>query len=126
MAPTKPMLSWHSDVSQFIEASSEEIMNYCAQPSVSAVASCQNIRRLSETLVVKFGFEVTKSEYKNQLFVYDMLANKKIKIARLYRFFRAVDSYGFSNGYLVTEYVREQRLQELNEPKPRRHSSLQV
>ncbi|KAF2210673.1 hypothetical protein CERZMDRAFT_45023 [Cercospora zeae-maydis SCOH1-5] len=95
-----------------MDASSQEIAHYCAQLPGPATACQQNVRRLTETLIVKLGLEVTESEFRNQLFVYNMLEHQKIKVARPYRFVRASDSYGFCNGYLIMEYIQGQRLDE--------------
>ncbi|TVY55478.1 hypothetical protein LCER1_G004565 [Lachnellula cervina] len=91
----------HEDLSDL------EIVQHCSDPNrqlVGVVGS--TVLKLSEEVVVKFGWNVTAEEADNQRKAFELLDRSIVRIPQLYRYFSRSDEKGFPpTGYIVMEYI---------------------
>lgn len=96
----------HQLVSSFdpISATDNELVHYCSSdPSRNIIHHLEGggtIVRISQNIVVKFGYGVTECEANNQRIARELVDPMIVHIPAVHRFFRSGDV-----GYIVMEYV---------------------
>jgi aminoglycoside phosphotransferase len=82
--------------------SDSEVASLCRNPNaiLSGDPDARCLVKLSNEVVVKFGWSVTPEEAANQAFAYDYSHSCDLKVPRVFRYFRLSDV-----GYIVMEYI---------------------
>ncbi|TVY90081.1 hypothetical protein LAWI1_G007131 [Lachnellula willkommii] len=98
MAPQSPR---HEDLSD------QDIVQHCSDPNRQVVGVVgSTVVKLSEEVVVKFGWRVTAEEADNQRKAFELLDRNIVRVPQLYRYFTRSDERGFPpTGYIVMEYI---------------------
>ena len=88
------------------ELSDMEIVQRCADPHRELVGTLENVVKLSNDVVVKFGWNVSVEEACNQRRAFELLDRNIVRIPRVYRHFTQSNGDGWpDSGYLVMEYI---------------------
>lgn len=91
-----------------------EIVALCeTSPPISGCSFGNQLVKISESLVAKFGIGVTKQEAENQNYASRNVNTTILYIPRVFRFFQAT-CLGFRMGFIVMEYVRGVSLESID------------
>ncbi|KAH8752606.1 kinase-like domain-containing protein [Hyaloscypha finlandica] len=94
-----------------------EIVQRCADPHRQLVGASKNVVRLSDDVVVKFGWNVAAEEASNQRRTFELLDRKIARVPQVYRYFSQSNRLGWpKSGYIVMEYIRGKVLGEDKTP----------
>jgi hypothetical protein len=72
-----------------------EIVQRCADPHRQLVGASKNVVRLSDDLVVKFGWNVTAEEASNQRRAFELLDRNIVRVPQVYRYFSQSNGQGW-------------------------------
>ncbi|KAH8770666.1 hypothetical protein F5882DRAFT_381810 [Hyaloscypha sp. PMI_1271] len=72
-----------------------EIVQRCADPHRQLVGASKNVVRLSDDVVVKFGWNVTAEEASNQRRAFELLDRKIARVPQVYRHFSQSNGLGW-------------------------------
>lgn len=93
----------------------EEIVSRCSQALPDDCLYYQpygnKVLRLSDELVVKFGFCLSQDEARNQTKAYELIDQRIVRVPRVYDWFEHEDL-----GYIVMEFVDGAKARSLDEP----------
>jgi hypothetical protein len=90
----------HEDLSDL------EIAQRCADPHRQLVDASTNVVRLSDGVVVKFGWNVTVEEACNQRRAFELLDRNIARVPQVYHGFSLSNGQGLpDSGYIVMEYI---------------------
>jgi len=94
-----------------------EIVQRCADPHPQLIGASKNVVRLSDDVVVKFGWNVTAEEASNQRRAFELLDRNIVRVPQVYRYFSQSNGQGWpKSGYIVMEYIRGKVLGEGETP----------
>jgi hypothetical protein len=89
--------------------SDSQIVQHCSDPNRQSIGKFENVVKLSEEVVVKFGWGVTAEEADNQRTAFKLLDRGIVRVPKLYRFFTRSDKESLLvTGYIVMEYIHGQ------------------
>jgi thiamine kinase-like enzyme len=93
-----------------------EIVQRCLAPNRQIIGGVGAlVIKLSEEVVVKFGWNVTAEEANNQRKAFDLLDPRIVRIPQIYRYFTHNTQDGFPpTGFIVMEYIQGKILQSPN------------
>jgi hypothetical protein len=101
----------HEDLSDL------EIAQRCADPHRQLVGAATNVVRLSDNVVVKFGWNVTAEEACNQRRAFELLDRNIVRVPQVYHNFSLSNGQGLpDSGYIVMEYIHGKVLGEDETP----------
>ncbi|KAJ6116184.1 hypothetical protein N7523_005550 [Penicillium sp. IBT 18751x] len=91
------------------DISDEEITRLCHEnQNLNVIQHGRCFKRISDDVIVKFGWSVTPDEAANQQFAHELSRETKIKIPKVYRFFSRS-----SVGYIVMEFIHGDLLEKV-------------
>ena len=98
-----------------LTASNEDIIRYCQASTnrtqiIGGSTYGNNVLKLSDQAVIKFGLGVTSDEAANQEFAYEHLDKGIVSVPRVFRYFQDKSQPGWPIGYLVMEFMRGRNL----------------
>jgi hypothetical protein len=103
---------------RYEDLSDLEIVQRCLDPNrqiVGGVFHGNLVVKLSDEMVVKFGWGVTAEEADNQRKAFELLDCGIVRVPQLYRYFTHGDAEGCPpRGFIVMEYVHGEVLQSLD------------
>ncbi|RDL33130.1 uncharacterized protein BP5553_08569 [Venustampulla echinocandica] len=95
-------------------ATNDEIAAYCSNPHHVPLGGApygNNVIKLSDKAVVKFGIGVTEEEAKSQRRAYELIDHSVVRVPSVYRFFTKEEL-----GYIVMEYMEGRVLEPVEDP----------
>ena len=95
-------------------ASNDELIALCADPAHEVIGGepyGNQVVRISDEAVVKFGIGVKEEEAKNQSAAYELLDRNFVRVPRVYRFFIYKTC-----GYIVMEHINGSVFDRLEDP----------
>ncbi|KAI9841869.1 MAG: hypothetical protein M1837_000339 [Sclerophora amabilis] len=96
----------------------DKLIAFCKDAPVSSYLGGppggNQVYRISDRAVVKFGYGVTEKEADNQRRAYELVSRDIVRIPRVYRFF--TDEEDVDTGYLVMEYIEGTVIEPLENP----------
>lgn len=102
-------LTYESTVADFLEATRSSIVRLCE--ASDSLPHADHVKRLSQSIVAKIGFDVDEREYLNTRYAFELLRGLFVRVPQPVRYFRdAVD--GVEVGYFLMEYIQGQRLED--------------
>lgn len=103
-------------VFQITENSAEDLISSCAQPPNGSILHCASygnqVVKIADRAVIKFGFGVTKEEANNQTKAYEPIDPIVVRVPRVHRFF----SNTHGSGYIVMDYISGVLIDPLEDP----------
>lgn len=93
------------------------LIHVCSQAKarnaiVGGLDEGNHIVRISDRVVVKYGYGVSSGEAATQGYAYRHLDQRRIRVPRVYRFFQDWSDPSWPKGHLVMEYIPGKTLEE--------------
>lgn len=106
-------ITWESSWSELKQASTDAIIQRFDEAEPVSKHN-MNVRRLSETAVLKRTSFGSKREYGNQMLAWKGLNSERLRVPEPIRYIKHEHEYGILYGYLIMEYLHGTPVEEAN------------
>ena len=98
----RPKFHSHEDLTD------SDIVQRCADSQREVVGTTGNVVKISDDVVVKFGWNVTEEEASNQTRAFELLDQRIVRVPKVHRYFKIFGTdqgWPPDTGYIVMEYI---------------------